>query len=41
MQPSVTSEIGRLRQVIIHRPGREILRLTPSNMEYLLFDDML
>ena len=41
MQPSVTSEIGRLRQVIIHRPGREMLRLTPSNMEHLLFDDML
>ena len=41
MQPSVTSEIGRLRQVIIHRPGREMLRLTQSNMEHLLFDDML
>lgn len=38
---SVDSEIGRLRQVILHRPGSEMLRLTPQNKEYLLFDDVL
>ena len=37
----VDSEIGRLRQVIVHRPGREIERLTPSNHRELLFDDLL
>lgn len=37
----VHSEVGRLRQAIIHRPGLELSRLTPQNMEYLLFDDVL
>lgn len=37
----VHSEVGRLRQVIIHRPGLELSRLTPQNMESLLFDDVL
>jgi arginine deiminase len=37
----VDSEIGRLRQVILHRPGREMTRLTPSNKDDLLFDDVL
>lgn len=37
----VTSEIGRLRKVLVHRPGLEIARLTPSNKEMLLFDDIL
>ncbi len=39
--PHVDSEIGRLRRVIVHRPGREIERLTPSNHQELLFDDLL
>jgi len=39
--PSVTSEIGRLRQVLVHRPGLELARLTPENKEALLFDDIL
>ncbi|MDA8369392.1 MAG: arginine deiminase [Nocardiopsaceae bacterium] len=38
---SVTSEIGRLRQVIVHRPDLELTRLTPSNKDGLLFDDVL
>ncbi|HKJ57019.1 MAG TPA: arginine deiminase [Nitriliruptoraceae bacterium] len=38
---SITSEVGRLRQVILHRPGPELERLTPSNMHDLLFDDVL
>jgi arginine deiminase len=37
----VTSEIGRLRHVIVHRPGNEIARLTPQNKETFLFDDIL
>jgi arginine deiminase len=37
----VDSEVGRLRQVILHRPGLELERLTPSNCEQLLFDDVL
>jgi arginine deiminase len=38
---SVGSEIGPLRQVIVHRPGLELSRLTPDNIESLLFDDVL
>jgi arginine deiminase len=37
----VDSEVGRLRQVILHRPGLELLRLTPGNKDRLLFDDVL
>ena len=37
----VHSEVGRLRRVIVHRPGLEHTRLTPSNAEELLFDDVL
>ena len=40
-EPYVGSETGPLRQVILHRPGREIHRLTPSNMDDMLFDDVL
>jgi arginine deiminase len=39
--PSVTSEIGRLRTVLLHRPGIELARLTPQNKDSLLFDDIL
>jgi arginine deiminase len=34
----VGSEVGRLRTVILHRPGRELQRLTPRNNDELLFD---
>jgi len=37
----VHSEVGRLRQVIVHRPGLELTRLTPANAAGLLFDDIL
>ncbi|RMH21437.1 MAG: hypothetical protein D6696_05770 [Acidobacteria bacterium] len=37
----VHSEIGRLRRVLIHRPGLEIDWMVPSMMERLLFDDIL
>jgi arginine deiminase len=38
---TVQSEVGRLRQVILHRPDLELKRLTPDNAADLLFDDML
>jgi arginine deiminase len=38
---SVDSEVGTLRMVIVHRPGREHTRLTPTNAEELLFDDVI
>jgi arginine deiminase len=38
---TVGSEIGQLRQAIVHRPGLELSRLTPSNIEGLLFDDVM
>ena len=37
----VHSEVGRLQQVIVHRPGLELSRLTPNNASALLFDDIL
>jgi arginine deiminase len=37
----VQSEAGVLRQVIVHRPGLELSRLTPRNIGELLFDDVL
>ena len=40
-QLGVHSEVGRLRRAIVHRPGLELSRLTPSNAEKLLFDDIL
>jgi arginine deiminase len=37
----VDSEIGALCEVIVHRPGLELERLTPGNIADLLFDDVL
>jgi arginine deiminase len=37
----VDSEMGQLRQAIIHRPGLELSRLTPGNIGALLFDDVM
>ena len=37
-RPGVTSEVGRLRTVMLHRPGHELQRLTPRNNDQLLFD---
>ena len=37
----VTSEIGRLRRVLVHEPGIEVDRMVPPMMEELLFDDIL
>ena len=37
----VDSEVGQLHQVIVHRPGLELKRLTPDNAAELLFDEVL
>ncbi len=37
----VGSEVGQLHQVIVHRPGLELSRLTPENIGELLFDDVM
>ncbi|MEU9808876.1 arginine deiminase [Mycobacterium sp. NPDC050853] len=34
------SEVGRLRAVVLHRPGDELKRLTPRNNDQLLFDGL-
>ena len=38
--PGVRSEVGRLRTVLLHRPGNELKRLTPRNNDALLFDGL-
>ncbi|MBK8628412.1 MAG: arginine deiminase [Saprospiraceae bacterium] len=38
---NVNSEIGALRQVIIHRPDEGIARISPKKAEELLFDDIV
>ena len=37
---NVKSEIGKLEAVLLHRPGKELERLTPQYLEELLFDDI-
>ncbi|MBZ9676168.1 arginine deiminase [Mesorhizobium sp. ES1-1] len=37
----VHSEVGRLREVMVHRPDLSLRRLTPENCKALLFDDVL
>ncbi len=37
----VHSEVGKLRRVLVHRPGTALARLTPSNCAELLFDDVI
>ena len=37
-QVGVNTEVGRLRTVMLHRPGAELKRLTPRNNDALLFD---
>jgi len=37
----VHSEVGKLRKVMVHRPDLSLKRLTPTNHDELLFDDVL
>ncbi|MFL5581814.1 MAG: arginine deiminase, partial [Gemmatimonadaceae bacterium] len=41
MLVNVTSEIGRMRSVIVHTPGPELLAVTPSTREDYLYDDII
>lgn len=41
MALSVFTEVGRLRRVLVHRPGAEIDLMVPEMMDFLLFDDIL
>src|SRR5256712_7912579 len=41
MRLNVTSEIGKLKSVLVHLPGREIDVMVPPMMAQLLFDDIL
>jgi arginine deiminase len=41
MRFHVDSEVGQLKQAIVHRPGIELSRLTPGNVDELLFDDVM
>jgi len=40
-KPGVHSEVGKLRKVLMHRPGVDMERLTPSNKAEFLFDDVV
>lgn len=40
MKVNVKSEIGPLKKVLLHRPGKELENLTPASLERLLFDDI-
>ncbi|MDD7044019.1 MAG: arginine deiminase family protein, partial [Peptoniphilaceae bacterium] len=37
---NVKSEIKPLKKVLLHRPGEELLNLTPNTLDELLFDDI-
>ncbi|WP_298213550.1 arginine deiminase [Acidocella sp.] len=39
--PGVFSEVGKLREVLVHRPDLSLTRLTPANCHELLFDDVI
>ena len=41
MNIAVESEIGQLREVLVHRPGDEIVRMTQHDLDRMLFDDIL
>jgi arginine deiminase len=38
---NVTSEIGRLEEVIIHSPGKEVEKMTPESAKRALYSDIL
>ena len=41
MSVHVTSEIGRLRSVVVHSPGPELCAVTPTNRAEFLYDDII
>ncbi len=40
LRPFVYNEIGKLKTVLLHRPGKELENLTPTRLKELLFDDI-
>ena len=36
----ITSEIGKLKTILLHRPGAEVENLTPEYLAELLYDDI-
>ncbi|MFK8056563.1 MAG: arginine deiminase family protein [Saprospiraceae bacterium] len=40
-KPCVSNEIGRLKEVIVHRPDAGVSRVTPKRSDELLFDDIV
>jgi len=41
MPVHVSSEIGRLRSVLVHTPGPELLSVTPDTRDDYLYDDII
>ena len=41
MPVHVSSEIGRLREVVVHSPGPELLAVTPATRAEYLYDDII
>ncbi|WKX02574.1 arginine deiminase [Candidatus Mycoplasma mahonii] len=41
MELKVYSEIGKLKKILVHRPGKEVQRIYPEIFERLLFDDIM
>jgi len=39
--PHIRSEVAPLETVLLHRPGEELSRITPTNKDELLFDELL
>ncbi|MCR2032110.1 arginine deiminase [Anaerofustis stercorihominis] len=37
---SINSEIGKLKKILLHRPGFELDRITPDDLKEVLFDDI-
>ena len=41
MPVHVSSEIGRLRSLLVHTPGPELVAVTPATREDYLYDDII
>jgi arginine deiminase len=37
----VHSEAGKLRRILVHKPGAAMARMSPTNCAELLFDDVI
>ncbi|MEG0309607.1 MAG: arginine deiminase, partial [Eubacterium sp.] len=37
---NITSEIGKLNAVLLHRPGKELERIVPDSLKEVLFEDI-